>query len=80
LATLQDVASKAGCSLATASRALTLKGSASEAMMRTVRRAAAELGDRPLVLAGKAEKRRVMGVLIPSSFSTIALVISARKS
>lgn len=48
--------------------------------MRTVRRAAAELGDRPLVLAGKAEKRCVMGVLIPSSFSTIALVISARKS
>ncbi len=35
-------------------------------MVRKVRRAAAELGYRPLALAGKAEKRRVVGVLIPS--------------
>ncbi|WP_132660103.1 substrate-binding domain-containing protein [Rhizobium azibense] len=66
MATLQDVASKAGCSLATASRALTLKGSVSEAMVLKVRRAAAELGYRPLASTGKAERRHVVGVLIPS--------------
>jgi DNA-binding LacI/PurR family transcriptional regulator len=66
LATLQDVASKAGCSLATASRALTLKGSVSEAMVRKVRRAAAELGYRLPAAAGRSGRRLVVGVLIPS--------------
>ncbi|WP_307146314.1 LacI family DNA-binding transcriptional regulator [Rhizobium tibeticum] len=42
MTTLQQVAQRAGCSLATASRALSLNGSVSDAMSRRVRRAAAE--------------------------------------
>lgn len=66
MATLLDVASKAGCSLATASRALTLNGSVSDVMVRKVRRAAAELGYRLPTPTNKAGKRLVIGVLIPS--------------
>jgi DNA-binding LacI/PurR family transcriptional regulator len=66
VATLQDVAELAGCSLATASRALTLKGSISDAMLRKVRRAAAELGYRHAVPGGKSGRRLVVGILIPS--------------
>ncbi len=66
MTTLQEVAARAGCSLATASRALTLKGAVSEAMVRKVRRAAAELGYRPSLAGGKAGRRLVVGVLIPS--------------
>jgi DNA-binding LacI/PurR family transcriptional regulator len=66
LTTLQEVAARAGCSPATASRALTLKGSVSEAMVRKVRRAAAELGYRHTVPGGKSGRRLVVGVLIPS--------------
>eukprot|EP00913_Durusdinium_trenchii_P031516 g29508.t1 len=66
LATLQDVASRAGCSLATASRALTLNGSVSDTMVRKVLRAAAELGYRHPVSRSKSGRRLVVGVLIPS--------------
>ncbi|SFB16057.1 transcriptional regulator, LacI family [Rhizobium sp. NFR07] len=66
MTTLQEVAARAGCSPATASRALTLKGSVSEAMLRKVRRAAAELGYRHTVAGGKSGRRLVVGVLIPS--------------
>ena len=66
MTTLQEVAARAGCSLATASRALTLKGSVSDAMLRKVRRAAAELGYRPAVAGIKTGRRLVIGVLIPS--------------
>ncbi|GGA86384.1 LacI family transcriptional regulator [Brucella endophytica] len=67
MATLQQVALRAGCSVATAYRVLNRTGPASEAMVRRVRRAAAELGYRP---AGRssasAHKRPFIGVLIPS--------------
>lgn len=66
MTTLQEVAARAGCSPATASRALTLKGSVSEAMVRKVRRAAAELGYRHTFPSGKSGRRLVVGVLIPS--------------
>ena len=66
MTTLQDVAARAGCSLATASRALTLNGSVSDAMLRKVRRAAAELGYRHTVSGGKSGRRLVVGILIPS--------------
>lgn len=66
MTTLQDVAERAGCSLATASRALALKGSVSDAMLRKVRRAAAELGYRHSVSGGKSGRRAVVGILIPS--------------
>lgn len=66
MTTLQDVAERAGCSLATASRALTLKGSVSDAMLRKVRRAAAELGYRHSISGGKSGRRLVVGILIPS--------------
>ncbi|SEH84958.1 transcriptional regulator, LacI family [Rhizobium tibeticum] len=66
MTTLQQVAQRAGCSLATASRALSLNGSVSDAMSRRVRRAAAELGYRSTVAGGKVGRRPVIGVLIPS--------------
>ncbi|MDI7864849.1 substrate-binding domain-containing protein [Rhizobiaceae bacterium n13] len=66
MTTLQQVAARAGCSLATASRALSLNGSVSDGMTRRVRRAAAELGYRPAPATGKASRRPVIGVLIPS--------------
>jgi DNA-binding LacI/PurR family transcriptional regulator len=67
MTTLQQVALRAGCSLATASRALNRNGSVSEGMVRKVRRAAAELGYRPAGLpSGRLGRRPVVGVLIPS--------------
>jgi len=66
MTTLQQVAARAGCSLATASRALSLKGSVSDTMSRRVRRAAAELGYRSTPAIGKGGRRPVIGVLIPS--------------
>lgn len=66
MATLEQVAMRAGCSLATASRVLNRNGPASEIMVRKVRRAAAELGYRPDLPASKGGRRPVIGVLIPS--------------
>lgn len=67
MATLQQVALRAGCSLATASRALNRNGAVSDAMVRKVRRAAAELGYRPNASPGtRPGSRPVVGVLIPS--------------
>ncbi|ULJ76183.1 MULTISPECIES: substrate-binding domain-containing protein [Rhizobium] len=67
MTTLQQVAFRAGCSLATASRVLNRNGPVSDGMVRKVRRAAAELGYRPAGLAaGKLGRRPVVGVLIPS--------------
>lgn len=65
--TLQQVAFRAGCSLATVSRALNHTGSVSDEMVRKVRRAAAELGYRTATgVSGTARRRPVIGVLIPS--------------
>jgi DNA-binding LacI/PurR family transcriptional regulator len=67
MTTLQQVASRAGCSLATVSRVLNRTGPVSDEMVRKVRRAAAELGYRPVgAPAGSAKRRPVIGVLIPS--------------
>jgi DNA-binding LacI/PurR family transcriptional regulator len=67
MTTLQQVAIRAGCSLATASRALNRNGNVSDRMVRRVRRAAAELGYRPInSAAGRLGQRPVVGVLIPS--------------
>ncbi|CDZ72415.1 Transcriptional repressor, LacI family [Neorhizobium galegae bv. orientalis] len=67
MTTLQQVATRAGCSLATASRALNRNGNVSDRMARRVRRAAAELGYRPINSAsGRPGQRPVVGVLIPS--------------
>jgi DNA-binding LacI/PurR family transcriptional regulator len=64
MSTLQQVAFRAGCSLATASRVLNRNGPVSDEMVRRVRRAAAELGYRA---GGRAVHRRpAIGVLIPS--------------
>ncbi len=66
MTTLQQVAERAGCSLATASRALSRNGLVSDDMCRKVRHAAAQLGYR-LPAAGKSSGRRpVIGVLVPS--------------
>ncbi|NKN36064.1 substrate-binding domain-containing protein [Agrobacterium sp. a22-2] len=65
--TLQQVASRAGCSIATVSRVLNRTGPVSDDMVRRVRRAAAELGYRPAGGASGSPRRRpVVGVLIPS--------------
>jgi DNA-binding LacI/PurR family transcriptional regulator len=65
--TLQQVAFRAGCSLATVSRVLNHTGSVSDEMVRKVRRAAAELGYWTAGgVAGMARRRPVIGVLIPS--------------
>jgi len=67
MTTLQQVAKRAGCSLATASRVLARSGSASDQMVRKVRRAAAELGYRPVSAGpGRAGRQPIVGVLIPS--------------
>jgi DNA-binding LacI/PurR family transcriptional regulator len=67
MTTLQQVATRAGCSLATASRALNRNGNVSDGMVRRVRRAAAELGYRSAnSAAGRLGRRPVIGVLIPS--------------
>ncbi len=64
MSTLQQVAFRAGCSVATASRVMNRTGPVSDEMVRRVRRAAAELGYR----AGSrgANGRPAIGVLIPS--------------
>lgn len=64
VSTLQQIAFRAGCSVATASRVLNRSGPVSDEMVRRVRRAAAELGHRA---SGRAANRRpAIGVLIPS--------------
>ncbi|MBS9722088.1 substrate-binding domain-containing protein [Tianweitania sp. BSSL-BM11] len=84
MATLADVAAQAGCSQATASRALTKSGKVSEKMVRRVVKAAVELGYRaPFGASGTSSRRRaVVGVLIPSItnpvFATSVSVIQNR--
>ncbi|PZU83645.1 MAG: transcriptional regulator [Shinella sp.] len=67
MSTLQDIASKAGCSTATVSRVLNRSGPVSESMVRRVRKAASDLGyrrtERP---APMIRRRSAIGVLIPS--------------
>lgn len=64
VSTLQQVAFRAGCSVATASRVLNRNGPVSDEMVRRVRRAAAELGYR--VGGRSGGSRPAIGVLIPS--------------
>ncbi|MFJ6328266.1 MULTISPECIES: substrate-binding domain-containing protein [unclassified Rhizobium] len=64
MSTLQQVAFRAGCSVATASRVLNRNGPVSDEMVRRVRRAAAELGYRAAGRTGSG--RPAIGVLIPS--------------
>lgn len=83
MATLEDIAKRAGCSVATASRALTDKGAVSDSARRRVLRAAAELGYRAsTVVAGRAARRPVVGLLIPSItnpvFATSVSIIQNR--
>ncbi|MCF3639286.1 substrate-binding domain-containing protein [Rhizobium sp. TRM95111] len=67
MTTLADVAERAGCSIAAASRALNARGAVSEGLQRRVRKAATELGYRTLPLLARRHGRRpVVGVLIPS--------------
>ncbi|HEV7310022.1 substrate-binding domain-containing protein [Ensifer sp.] len=68
MATLQQIAFHAGCSLATVSRVLTGEGPVSDEMVRRVRRAAAELGYRPQPTSSRTAGRNqpVVGVLVPS--------------
>ncbi|NRP74672.1 HTH-type transcriptional regulator DegA [Ensifer psoraleae] len=67
MVTLQQIAFHAGCSLATVSRVLKGEGTASDEMVRRVRRAAAELGYRPKSPASAGGRNRpVVGVLVPS--------------
>ena len=68
MATLQQIAFQAGCSLATVSRVLNGEGPASDEMVRRVRRAAAELGYRPATSTARGTSRSspVVGVLVPS--------------
>jgi DNA-binding LacI/PurR family transcriptional regulator len=67
MTTLQQVAFRAGCSLATASRVLNGTGPVSDEMARKVRRAAAEVGYRPAGgPSGSSRRRPIIGVLIPS--------------
>jgi DNA-binding LacI/PurR family transcriptional regulator len=65
--TLEEIALRAGCSMATVSRVLNRGGPASEGMIRRVRKAASDLGyhraDRP---NPGTRRRPVVGVLIPS--------------
>ncbi|WFU04134.1 substrate-binding domain-containing protein [Rhizobium sp. CB3171] len=64
MSTLQQVAFRAGCSVATASRVMNRNGPVSDEMVRRVRRAAAELGYRAGSRSGNG--RPAIGVLIPS--------------
>lgn len=67
MANLEDVAKRAGCSIATASRALGARGPVSDAVKARVRVAAAELGYRPGVAPlSRGGRRPLVGVLIPS--------------
>lgn len=63
MSTLQQIAFRAGCSVATASRVLNRNGPVSDEMVRRVRRAAAELGYRA---GNRGGSRPAIGVLIPS--------------
>ncbi|MBN8954697.1 MULTISPECIES: substrate-binding domain-containing protein [unclassified Rhizobium] len=63
MSTLQKVAFRAGCSVATASRVMNRNGPVSDEMVRRVRRAAAELGYRA---GSRGGSRPAIGVLIPS--------------
>jgi len=64
MSTLQQIAFRAGCSVATASRVMNRSGPVSDEMVRRVRRAAAELGYRAGSRSGTG--RPAIGVLIPS--------------
>ncbi len=64
MSTLQQIAFRAGCSVATASRVMNRTGPVSDEMVRRVRRAAAELGYRAGGRTGNG--RPAIGVLIPS--------------
>ncbi|CAH0342734.1 substrate-binding domain-containing protein [Rhizobium sp. CECT 9324] len=67
MATLEEIAQKAGCSTATVCRVLNRSGHTSENMVRRVRKAASDLGYHRIegpMPAGR--KRPVIGVLIPS--------------
>lgn len=66
---LQQIALKAGCSVATVSRALNRSGPVSERMTRRVEKAALELGYRPDANPASVPRLRhkpMIGVLIPS--------------
>ncbi|MBB3593910.1 DNA-binding LacI/PurR family transcriptional regulator [Rhizobium sp. BK529] len=66
MTTLKQVALRAGCSMATASRVLNLSGPVSQAAALRVRRAAAEVGYRAAVPSTRSGRRPVIGVLVPS--------------
>jgi DNA-binding LacI/PurR family transcriptional regulator len=66
MTTLKQVALRAGCSMATASRVLNLSGPVSQAAALRVRRAAAEVGYRAAAPSARSGRRPVIGVLVPS--------------
>jgi DNA-binding LacI/PurR family transcriptional regulator len=67
MSTIEEIASRAGCSMATVSRVLNRSGPVSQAMLRRVRKAARELGYQKVEGSTAANRRRpVVGVLIPS--------------
>nr|WP_299496917.1 substrate-binding domain-containing protein [uncultured Rhizobium sp.] len=66
MATLEEIALRAGCSTATVSRVLSRNGPTSESMVRRVRKAASDLGYRIEGPTTAGRRRPVIGVLIPS--------------
>ena len=66
MTTLKQVALRAGCSMATASRVLNLSGPVSQAAALRVRRAAAEVGYGSGAPHSRSARRPVVGVLVPS--------------
>lgn len=67
MSTIEEIASRAGCSMATVSRVLNRSGPVSESMVRRVRKAASDLGYHRIERSPPAGRRRpVIGVLIPS--------------
>ncbi|MBW8321068.1 MAG: substrate-binding domain-containing protein [Rhizobium sp.] len=67
MSTLEEIASRAGCSMATVSRVLNRSGPVSEGMVRRVRKAASDLGYHRIERSLPPGRRRpVIGVLIPS--------------
>jgi DNA-binding LacI/PurR family transcriptional regulator len=66
MTTLKQVALRAGCSMATASRVLNMSGPVSQAAALRVRRAAAEVGYRSDVSFSRSTRRPVIGVMVPS--------------
>lgn len=67
MSTFEDIALRAGCSMATVSRVLNRSGPVSESMVRRVRKAASDLGYHRLERTLSPGRRRpVIGVLIPS--------------